>query len=244
MKAQIVIPVVAGLVGCGIGGILVERRGDPASRVAAVEEAIEQAFQPKILLQNQPTPSDLPEGFTLDPKPPHAAKSTEWVDDAYLVTARDGRELELEVGRALDKDQLLHLSAWINQSQPITSLPSTLGITITKATQVTPAIDALESMWQHLVYQNRRLAEARALTRYRSKPESVARFVWQERENLAASSWRLEELSVLTIRRALHMAGGAVVGSVVALVIVTLLAWLWRFFLARLREVSGAVRGK
>jgi hypothetical protein len=110
--------------------------------------------------------------------------------------------------------------------------------------QISPGWDDLWPLWLQLKFGNKEIAEARAMLRYESKPEAVDDYDWNQRFVCAARSWQVEEANALRLKKARFAATGAVAGFVTAFVSLVVLAWLWRFVLDRVRELSNAFRGR
>ncbi len=172
LKTQIIIAALVGAVVTCTGAFLVERKGDPASDIRAVEGRLQEAYTPKEI----PVPASL-------------------------------------VGK------------------------------FTTITEVAPAWSEVEAVWEGLHWKNREIAKAKALLHYTESPEPYS-YVWQDRQRIAAQAWFLEESGELWGRRATAAACGGTIAFAVSLGFLALVGWLWRFFLARLREISNAVRGK
>ena len=79
---------------------------------------------------------------------------------------------------------------------------------------------------------------------YESPPAQYESLTWDARHTLARRPWDVEEPRQLRSRRVGYAALGAASGFGLTLIVLALLVWLWRFFLARLREIADAVRGK
>ena len=68
--------------------------------------------------------------------------------------------------------------------------------------------------------------------------------IWSQKESLANEPWLVEESGEFVLNR---LYGGSVyasLGFTITLPFLLLLSWSWRFLLARIRELSDAVRGK
>jgi len=107
-----------------------------------------------------------------------------------------------------------------------------------------PAWVTVETIWKQLTYQNQQVATAKTMLHYDSNPEGFESYVWERRRTIAAEPWHIEEPSQFQRRQIGFATGGGAVGFSVGLGFFLFLSWLWKFFLARLRDVSNAIRGR
>lgn len=107
---------------------------------------------------------------------------------------------------------------------------------------VDSAWSEIEPSWKNLTWSNSRLAQRLALAKFPSKPTTVSSYDWEARYN--DGEFTTEEALSFNLRRAGY-AGAAFLGTFL-LVVLSLAAcgWLWRALLARVRELSRAMRGK
>ena len=127
--------------------------------------------------------------------------------------------------------------------QPV-DIPVQPGGNITKVTQVAPPWSELEAIWEPLTWQNQRVAKAKALLHYDSNPSSFESYAWDGRFVAASEPWHVEEAGQFLLRRLQGAAIGGAGGFGAVFAFLLLLSWLWKFLLARLREVSDAIRGR
>ncbi len=99
-------------------------------------------------------------------------------------------------------------------------------------------------LWEPASWRNRSIATAKALVRYKDKPEGAWSGSWEVRYVEAARPWVIEERGAFLAKRAGAVVAGLVGGFLAAFLALALLAWTWCFLLARIRELSSAVRGK
>jgi len=111
-------------------------------------------------------------------------------------------------------------------------------------TPQSPAWGTVKPIFDQLTWQNQQIATAKAMLHYDSSPDGVESYVWERRSKVAAEPWHFEEPSQFRRRRIGFATAGGAAGFVGGLGFLVLLAWLWKFFLARLREVSDAIRAK
>jgi hypothetical protein len=95
--------------------------------------------------------------------------------------------------------------------------------------------------WDNSQTANRQTAKAKAMLLYESNPSGDT-ITWEHRGELAARPWDVEEPAHLLRRRLQFAALGVVLGFAAAFGSLALLAWSWDFLLARIRELSDAIR--
>ncbi|MFZ3129272.1 MAG: hypothetical protein WA136_14770 [Rhodoferax sp.] len=107
---------------------------------------------------------------------------------------------------------------------------------------VDTAWSEIETSWQGFTWANRRVAEHRTLAQFPSKPSSVSDYEWEDRQK--EDAFTTEEVLSFNLRRTGYSV--ATFTGVFAFVVIALaaIAWLWRALLARLRELSQAIRGE
>jgi hypothetical protein len=226
MKARLLISIVVAAVGAVIGARTPQDTGDPQSKIIQVEQAVEASFAPRVTYSGG------------------ESKATSL--KRYKVKAADGRALEVELDRPPTDADLEPLLVPVASGGQLSQdrLPRELVQRLGNVRQISPGWDDLWPLWLQLKFGNKEIAEARAMLRYESKPEAVDDYDWNQRFVCAARSWQVEEANALRLKKARFAATGAVAGFVTAFVSLVVLAWLWRFVLDRVRELSNAFRGR
>lgn len=102
----------------------------------------------------------------------------------------------------------------------------------------------VQTIWADLTWSNRQVAEARALRQFDSRPGSASLYDWDNRFRKSKAQWQVQEVAAFQSQRALYAAGAAVGAFVVVILVLAVCGWLWRGMLARIRELSNAIRGK
>lgn len=123
-------------------------------------------------------------------------------------------------------------------------VPEKLKGKFTNIEQLTPEWSEIEKIAEPLTWHNKQIVEAKAMLRYDFYIEKMDRYVWQERESLANEPWETEETNQFYLRKFLGGLAYAAIGFVATLIFLVLISWSWKFLLARIREVSDAIRGK
>jgi hypothetical protein len=227
MKARLLISAVVALLGAIAAAQFSQKRGDPSSTIAEFERALDTSFQEKMIF-----PSGNLSGTSVK---------------KYRVTDVDGRVLQIErtdTPTEADLEPLFGLVAASLGQLSRSQLPPQLERTIGEVRQVSPGWNDLPPLWRSLTFTNQQAAEAKAMLRYESKPNSVADHTWNQRFQTAATLWQIEEVRTRRLHMAVFGAGGAVGGFTGALIALALVSWMWCFLLARIRELSDALRGK
>jgi hypothetical protein len=224
MKARLVISVVTALLSAVVGVQLVTKAGDPAQALQEFERHLSAALQPQPLF----TPAT----------PTSASFKT------YTVAAPDGRVLEIQFDRIPTEDDLERIFAHMQPGGRLVDPPQGLTGGLGKVTQTAPSWAELEPMWRSLTWNNQQVAKAKAMLHWSSKPTDLESYTWDKRSSLAAQPWQVEGKRKLLAKRILFASGGAVAGFLLTFIALALLVWSWRFLLARIRELSDAMRGK
>lgn len=102
----------------------------------------------------------------------------------------------------------------------------------------------VQTIWADLTWGNREVAEAKALRQFESKPASASSYDWDSRFRKSKDEWKIQEPAAFQSQRALYTAGAAVGTFVAVIVVLAVCGWLWGGLLARIRELSNAIRGK
>lgn len=224
-NARLVICLVVAVIAAVVGTTFVRKEGDPWS-VADIDHKLDAAFQRRDLLVER----------DVDRAGETATFKT------YKVTSPDGRVLEIQYDRAPSEGDLDKIFAQLASRETV----STSGLTgsLKKVTQITPAWSELEPIWHTLAWSNQNVATAKALLRLQEKPTDITESMWDQRFVVAAWPWQIEQAYRLAVRKGGAAAGAAIAGLLFAFIAVTFITWVWYFLLARIRELSAAVRGK
>lgn len=102
----------------------------------------------------------------------------------------------------------------------------------------------VQTIWADLTWRNQRIAEAKALRKFDSKPGSASSYDWDSRFRTSKDQWQVQDIAAFQSQRALYTAGSAVGTFAAVLLFLAVCGWLWRGLLARIRELSNAIRGK
>ena len=133
-------------------------------------------------------------------------------------------------------------------------------ITIKKITQKPTELDFLpdwdpdwneiEKITEPLVYENERIAKAKALLYYKENPmpEKKLRLLfddlWRERHIIRKQDWKIQT----TTSRILISSGVAIltgIGTILCVfLLLTIIPYFWCFLLQRINELSRAIQGK
>lgn len=212
---------------CGsIGFFATEKDGDPAAIIRDVETRLERAFDETIVYEGG---QDLLDSLK-----------------KYRISIRDGRSYIVHLAKVDSNEELEEIidavlaAGYIDQYVP----PARYVDRIVKVVQLTPGASDLRYIWGPLTWGNRNIAEAKALVRFNKKPEDILNYDWDKRYRLSQAKWNIEEPTSYMLRRAKNAGLAAITGSVGIWFTLIVLSWLWLFFLARLREIADAVRGK
>lgn len=202
----------------GIGSFfLVEREGDPKSRLQQVQQNIDGA-------------SELLSHHTVRVRPKDSPKPSDPKRTGYILEKPDGTRLDVDAPKNATPRQL-EIAA-----------DSMAANGRSDYVLIDSAWRDAEVWWKDLTWSNQRSAERMALARFPSKPESVSSYDWDRRSQ--HEEFATEEVSTFQIRRAGYVSAAAVAAFCVVLLLLLALGWLWRAFLARVRELSHAMRGK
>jgi hypothetical protein len=107
--------------------------------------------------------------------------------------------------------------------------------------------EELEKITRSLVYDNEKIAKAKALVLCKSNPipdYSLDDYLWNDRYEVSNHEWKIQTFG----SRVLVGLGIAVlysIGTAVGIfLILTIIPWLWYFLLGRIIELSRAIQGK
>jgi hypothetical protein len=81
------------------------------------------------------------------------------------------------------------------------------------------------------------------MLRYDFYIEEMNSYFWQERESFANKPWEIEETNQFYLRKFFGGLTYAAIGFVATLLFLMFISSSWKFLLARIREVSDAIRG-
>ena len=223
MKAQVVISLFVGIVAGGFGGTIIGPEGDPRNATVEFDRSLASAFDVRPVLSTSPPP-----GVSLK---------------TFAVSAPDGQVLEIQLDTTPTKEDLEAIFAQVNAGGAGTA-PRGMAGRLGKVVQKAPRWANLEPMWASFTWSNQQVAEAKALLRFSAKPDEAGGSAWERRLPVSFQPWQIEERGRLWARRSGAAIAGLVGGFLLALGTLASVAWAWRFLLARIREVSDAVRGR
>lgn len=112
-----------------------------------------------------------------------------------------------------------------------------------------PSWDEIQEVAKGLTHENERIAKAKVFIRLGiemddgSIPADYDSSIWKERYKLSKQPWKVQERSERIMRSLLIGFGSALALFLAVSVLLVVLAWLWWFFLERVRELSRAIRG-
>jgi len=129
------------------------------------------------------------------------------------------------------------------QPRPLPTPPSLEG-KVSSIVQVAPAWSEVKSLASSLTWQNRQIAEAKALIRYETRPGDVYSYDWDARQATSSRAWQIEESSDFNMRRTKVATIAAAAGFGVSIGVLMTCSWLWGALLRRVRELSNAMRGR
>jgi len=101
----------------------------------------------------------------------------------------------------------------------------------------------VDKICRPLTQENRRIAKAKVMVRYDTKPDQHDMEIWQDRAKLSKMDWRVEGKGTRLLR---SMGISALIGSFSSILLLGLasaVSWAWYFLLDRIRELSKAIRG-
>jgi len=105
----------------------------------------------------------------------------------------------------------------------------------------------LENITTSLIYENEKIAKAKALTYCKANPipeYSFWTYLWNEKEKISSSEWKIQTVNsqILTDSGIALLCGiGSLSGIFVGLIV---LFWVWYFLLERISELSRSIQGK
>lgn len=113
-----------------------------------------------------------------------------------------------------------------------------------------PNWSEIEKITEPLVYENKRIAKAKALLYYEKTPIQEEEFrllsdnLWDERHPISKQDWKIET----TVSRILITSGVAIligIGTGLCFfLLLTIIPYFWCFLLQRINELSKAIQGK
>jgi len=108
----------------------------------------------------------------------------------------------------------------------------------------------IEKITEPLVYENKRIAKAKALLYYEKTPIQEEKFrllsdnLWEERHPISKQDWKIET----TASRILISSGMAILIGIgtglFTFLLLTIIPYFWCFILQRINELSKAIQGK
>jgi hypothetical protein len=196
---------------------VVEREGDPEARLQLLRKSIGET-------------QGLLDMHTAKVRPKDGAKPQDPARAGYLLEKPDGTKLTIDAPKTVTPRQLeiaadLMVSTGRNEFVLVDS-----------------AWKEAEGWWKGLTWLNRSAAERMTLARFPSKPESASSYDWDVRHREA--EFTIEEALSVNIRRTGWAVAALVAVFVLLLLILAVFGWLWRALLARVRELSQAMRGE
>jgi hypothetical protein len=108
----------------------------------------------------------------------------------------------------------------------------------------TPTWQTIEDACYRLSYENAHIAKARAMSYLQRNPVPYSSSIWDDRAQLAKQDFRVAKTSERVLRSIGFGGLGAVAGLPASWIALLLVSWLWYFALDRVKEVSGAIRGR
>lgn len=231
MKLRLILSLVIAVICAGAGIQEVSRSGDPSSKVAEFERALEASFNEKVV-------------FSRDRQDGESLKRCRFKNE-------DGRVLRVEGDETLTPWDLEPLFSLLESGEQVSrdQLPPHLERRLGEVIQAVPGCRDLAHLWGTLTYDNQITAKAKVAVRYESEPMPLfgIRYrdsPWSRRFKNAASPWDIEEVGQLRTRQFGFGAAFAAAGFVGAFLGFAILSWMWRFLLRRISEISSAIRGK
>ncbi len=194
-----------------------EREGDPEARLQLLRKNIDGT---KALLDRH-TAKVRPKDGTKPQDPAHAG---------YLLEKPDGTKLTIDAPKTVTPRQL-EIAA-----------DSMVSTGRNEFVFVESAWKEAEDWWKGLTWLNRTAAERMTLARFPSKPESASSYDWDTRHR--ESEFTTEEALSFNIRRIGYAAAALAAVFALLLFLLAVFGWLWRALLARVRELSQAMRGE
>jgi hypothetical protein len=211
---------VIALVGAVFAGAMVERNGDPVKAIAGTEKKLEEL--PGLIKRHK---------YQL--KPFKAEKPSDPQRTLFMVTKSDGRVLHIEGPSDSSADNLKDAAKKLLEQSP-------------GADVMVPAAvwEELYDIWAHLSSENKEIAKAKAMLRFSRNPSRIDLYEWEYRFGLSKRPWKLEESSTYYGRRFGYGIVAGFVSYFGTFLLLSLLGWIWGFFLDRIRELARAIRGQ
>ncbi len=202
----------------GVGTFfVVEREGDPQARLERLRKNISEI--PGLLAKH-----------TAKVRPTDGSKSQDSSRAIYLLGASDGTKLTVDAPKAVKPRELeAAAGAMVSAGHAEFVL-------------VESAWTEAEEWWKGLTGLNCIAAERMALVQFPSKPEGVSIHAWSMRYSDA--EFEIEETLTFNFRRTGYVAATLAAVFAILLILIAALGWLWRSFLARVRDLSQAWRGE
>jgi hypothetical protein len=100
----------------------------------------------------------------------------------------------------------------------------------------------VQTVWYGLTTENQRIARAKSLLSFESKPEELSDTEWSLRAVASRSSWRFEEENLLIRRKVVSGFTGAILSLLLSIAVSIFLGLFWEALLIRIREFRRATR--
>lgn len=107
-----------------------------------------------------------------------------------------------------------------------------------------PEWNKLEAIWKSLSYSNSRIAMAKAMLHFENNPSEHDSDIWKDRYKISNEPWVIEEKTQLILKTLGYSFLIAFGAFAAVFSILWVLSWGWGFLLARVREISRAVKGQ
>jgi hypothetical protein len=107
--------------------------------------------------------------------------------------------------------------------------------------------EGIDKITSPLVYENERIAKAKALLRFNENPIPSYSFdnnLWTERFDISKQDWKIQSFSSRIVTSAGKGFVLFFVSIIISYLILTVIPWIWYFLLDRISELSQAIRGR
>lgn len=101
----------------------------------------------------------------------------------------------------------------------------------------------VDKICQPLSWKNQKIAKAKVMVRYNTKPNQNDMDIWRNREKLSNQAWHVEGKFMRLLKSMGISALVGVLSSILLLGLVFAVSWTWYFLLERIRELFKAIRG-
>ena len=216
-RSSIFFSAICAVIACLGTLFVVEREGDSEARLQELRKNINET-------------QGLLEKHTARVRSKDATKPQDPSRSGYLLQKPDGTRLTIDALESVTPRQL----------EAAADVMISTGRT--EYVFVDSAWNEAEGWWKGLTWRNRSVAERMTLARFPSKPDSASSLEWNSRHREA--EFESEEAVSFNLRRAGYAAGALAATFALLLVLLAMFGWLWRALLARVRELSQAMRGE